>query len=72
MHALNTPHTLFLIIIIDDVNSTELFHIEAVGGNKVKIVGYPPPGKVRWYLTIIDNQRGVPDQYPKFLAEDGV
>ena len=61
-----------MIIIISDVNSTELFHIEAVRGNKVKIVGYPPPGKVRWYLTIIEKQRGVSDQYPKFSAEDGV
>ena len=71
MHALNTPHSI-LIIIISDVNSTELFPIQAVRGNKVKIVGYPPPGKVRWYLTIIEKQRGVPDQYPKFSAEDGV
>ena len=53
------------------IYSTELFHIEAVGGNKVKIVGYPPPGNVRWYLTIIE-EGGIPDQYPKFSAEDGV
>jgi hypothetical protein len=59
-----------------DPNVSELFHIEDVGGNKVKIFGYLPPltrrGQVRWYLTISENRRGVLDKYPKFSAEDGL
>ena len=50
--------------------------MELVGDDKVKIFGYLPPptsrSQVKWYLTISENQHGIPDTYPKFMAEDGV
>ena len=51
----------------------ELFQVENIGQNKVRIFGLPPPlpSQYKWYLSIT-TLRSVPDQYTIFIPVQGV